>query len=544
MADALIVGRAALSTGAWQDARASFEQALSEEETPEALEGLSWAAWWLDDVEACLAARERAYRLYRSAADVRGAARMALWLGDDHLEFRGEEAVANGWFGRTARLLEGVEASPEHGWLDAFEAHTALLGHDTVGAKRLATRARELGRRLGVVDLEMFALAVEGRALVIEGEVDAGMRCLDEAAAAALGGEFDELLPAGWTCCQVIHACEGVRDYDRAAQWCKKVEEFTRRMGIRFVNGACRAYYAGVLCWHGSWREAEQELLDAAADLTATRPFWLGEALVRLGELRRRQGRYAEARELFSQTEWHPLARLGLAELALDEGDVATARDLAERMLRNAQAATRTARAHPLELIVRVHAVAGEHESAAARLAELRSIADDVGTAPLRAAASFCEGVVAAAAGEHEPARTRFEDAVELFAASGAPFELGRARLELATVLSHLGRDDPAKREATAALRRFGEIGATAESARARALLDRIGGRPQRAGPLTTREVEVLHLVAEGLSDRGIATKLTLSEHTVHRHVANIHSKLGCSSRAAAVAQANRLGLL
>ena len=58
----LRAGRAALARGAWAEARASFEAALAEEETAEALEGLSWAAWWLDDVDACFDARERAYR--------------------------------------------------------------------------------------------------------------------------------------------------------------------------------------------------------------------------------------------------------------------------------------------------------------------------------------------------------------------------------------------------------------------------------------------------------------------------------------------------
>jgi pimeloyl-ACP methyl ester carboxylesterase/DNA-binding CsgD family transcriptional regulator len=62
--------------------------------------------------------------------------------------------------------------------------------------------------------------------------------------------------------------------------------------------------------------------------------------------------------------------------------------------------------------------------------------------------------------------------------------------------------------------------------------------------PLTSREAEVLRLVATGMSNREIAGTLVLSEHTVHRHVANILSKLALSSRAAAAAQATRLGLI
>ena len=61
---------------------------------------------------------------------------------------------------------------------------------------------------------------------------------------------------------------------------------------------------------------------------------------------------------------------------------------------------------------------------------------------------------------------------------------------------------------------------------------------------LSGREREVLKLVANGLSDREIAEQLSVSPHTVHRHVANIRHKLGRGSRAAAVAEAARLGLL
>src|SRR5215204_7124022 len=93
-------GHGALARGAWAEARASFEAALVEEETAEALEGLSWAAWWLDDVDTCFDARERAYRRFREDGDLRGAARMALWLSDDYAEFRRQEAVAGGWFQR------------------------------------------------------------------------------------------------------------------------------------------------------------------------------------------------------------------------------------------------------------------------------------------------------------------------------------------------------------------------------------------------------------------------------------------------------------
>jgi pimeloyl-ACP methyl ester carboxylesterase/DNA-binding CsgD family transcriptional regulator len=81
-----------------------------------------------------------------------------------------------------------------------------------------------------------------------------------------------------------------------------------------------------------------------------------------------------------------------------------------------------------------------------------------------------------------------------------------------------------------------------------RALAGFLGGdAPTEANgnsPLTARETDVLRLVASGLSNREIAGSLVLSEHTVHRHVANILRKLAQSSRAAAAAQATRLGFI
>ena len=65
-----------------------------------------------------------------------------------------------------------------------------------------------------------------------------------------------------------------------------------------------------------------------------------------------------------------------------------------------------------------------------------------------------------------------------------------------------------------------------------------------RASPLTRRQREVLGLIAQGMRDGDIANALALSEHTVHRHVANIYARLGCSTQAAAVAKAAELELL
>lgn len=540
---AAAAGWDALARGAWDEARARFETARDRGDDAETLEGMSWAAWWLEDVDTCIDARERAYRAYRDAGDDRGAARIALWLADDYADLRDEPAVAEGWFSRAARLLADLAPCPEHGWLAVFEAHRALGRGELDVALQRAADAAEAGSRHGLVDLEMFGVATEGVACLERGEIDEGMRRLGEAAAAAVAGEYENLVPASWSCCLLIAACEDLRDYDRGAQWCEQVAAFSERMNAQFLRGVCRAHYGTILAWRGRLRDAERVLVAAVDTLTVRRPTWRPEALVRLGELRRRQGRHDEAAELFHAAPDHPLAHTGLAALSLDRGDPANARDLLERVLRQLPAGQRARRSDALELLVRAELATGDHAAAAAHADELRTIAEAVGAEPLRAAASVAAGRIAAASGAHERACDCFEDAIDVLVRCRAPVEAATVRVELAEALCALGRLEAATREAHTALQALGEVGPI-ERERARAVLARRVGHEREAHPLTARQVEVLRLVAEGLSDQEIAERLVLSEHTVHRHLANIYTRLGCSSRAAAVAQVSRLGLL
>jgi ATP/maltotriose-dependent transcriptional regulator MalT len=178
-------------------------------------------------------------------------------------------------------------------------------------------------------------------------------------------------------------------------------------------------------------------------------------------------------------------------------------------------------------------------------------LADAVATDPVRASAALARSVLAAAAGEHEASRRDLEDAVDFFDRSGSPFEAAQARLELAGVLAQLGREGAAVEEARRAHRTFATLGAAWEARRAAAFLRELGAgtaEPRSAGEptfgLSARELEVLGLVAQGLSNRGIAAALVISEHTARRHVANILKKLDVPSRAAAAAVAARYGLL
>jgi LuxR family transcriptional regulator, maltose regulon positive regulatory protein len=549
-ADQVEAGWAALRSGDWEGARRCFEEAVAGEETPEAFEGLGWAGYCSDDERLTLDTRERAFRLYRDRGDDSSAGRMAALLAIDFLEFRGESAVAKGWLQRAHRLLDDLEPGADHGWLAIHEA-SLVLDEDTATAREQGARAVELGREFGVPELEMVGLGIEGRALVSEGEVEAGMRRLDEATAVALAGEAKILMCSAWACCYLIAACDQVRDYERAGQWCERVGDFCERYGIGLLLGLCRAKYAGVLTWQGRWTEAESELRSAAEGLS-TRPPLVDDALVRLAELRRRQGRLEEAEQLFARCEGHPHATLGRAALALDSGQPDEAAALADRFLRRFPDPGRMERCAGLEIAVRAYARLGDLERAQGALEQLRGIAWKAGTRPLWAAVLASEGTVAAARDEHEAARRSFEDALDLLAATGAPFEAGQTRLDLAATLGALGRDEIVRREGQAALAAFQELGAAGEVARAEALLNRLPSA-RRAAPTTSaegplrelsrRELEVLALVAKDLTNQEIAARLVISDHTVNRHVANILRKLGVRSRAGAASLAGRHGL-
>lgn len=156
------------------------------------------------------------------------------------------------------------------------------------------------------------------------------------------------------------------------------------------------------------------------------------------------------------------------------------------------------------------------------------------------------EGAVRLAEGDVEGALSVLRRAWEAWAALDAPYDAARVRVLTAVACRTLGDADGATLETAAAREVFERLGATPDLAR----LGVGGGTATRPGSvelpggLSAREVEVLRLVAAGLTNRAIADVLTISERTVDRHVSNIFTKLDVSSRAAATAFAYQHGLV
>jgi ATP/maltotriose-dependent transcriptional regulator MalT len=157
-------------------------------------------------------------------------------------------------------------------------------------------------------------------------------------------------------------------------------------------------------------------------------------------------------------------------------------------------------------------------------------------------------GELGTGAKNYEEARDHIEKSLSLAASCEAPYERALSLISRAQLLAARGNSKEAGSVleevrgvceplgARPALQRVAEIEERLEESRNRA--------PSSLAGLSKRELEVIGLVARGMSNQQIAESLVLSEHTVHRHVANVLRKLGVSSRTAAVAEAARLGLL
>lgn len=376
-------GMAALGSGDWSGARDAFRSSLSLQETASGLEGFAAASWWLRDGTSTIDSRRKAFRLYLDDDDRVSAARVAVTLVWDRI-LKGERSVANGWVGRAESLLADLGPVEESGWLTIVKAHIALLAdRDPPEAHRLAQEATALGRAVGNRDVEMLALAYEGFALVSGGQVAEGMGKLDESTTAAMTGEMDGVNSTATVACCLIYACERVRDFGRAAEWCGRLKEFCERWSFDLMIAICRTHYASTLVSRGLWDEADSELQEAIAGFGDIHPGQAAEALVHRAELRIRQGRLQDAAQLLDEVESGPARMMGQkialavrAALLLEGDDPEAATEMADRFLRSIPDADSMERMPALEVLVRAHVALGHEKAARAALRGLRNLAD------------------------------------------------------------------------------------------------------------------------------------------------------------------------
>jgi DNA-binding NarL/FixJ family response regulator len=523
----------------WDDAFVDLSAAHREGELGvEDLERLAAAAYMVGRDDACEEAWIAAHHAWLVRDEPTRAARCAFWqaLG---LFFRGDLAPAMGWVARGGRLVDdGRRDCVEQAWLQMLTALPRLFEGDAVAGASFV-EAGEIAERYADADATMFARLGRGYALILEGRVAEGMALLDEAMVSVTADEVSPLL-AGIAYCQVISLCQAVFDLRRAREW---TEALTRwcdaQPGIVPFRGNCLVHRCEIFQLQGAWADA-REAARSACEWLAGPPAWdaLGSAYYQLAEIQQLQGELAESEESYRQAS---LAgrdpEPGMSLLRLAQGRIDLALPAIRRALDEAQ--DPIARSRLLPACVEVMLEAGDVRSARAAADELAGIAAQLGAPYPAALAAEASGAVLLAEDDPRAALTTLRAAHRSWRELEAPHQAARVRLLIGVACRELGDGATAALEFEAARSVLEELGARPDLDR----VARLAGSP-RPGGLSRRESEVLTLVAEGKTNRAIATELFISEKTVARHVSNIFKKLGLSSRAEATAYAYKQGLV
>jgi ATP/maltotriose-dependent transcriptional regulator MalT len=532
--------QAALHAAQWQQAKALFEAALAERDTPDAHDGLGLALWWLNEVSAAHEQRTLAYLGYKQRGDAPRAALLAAWLAREQVFLRANASAMNGWFARADRLLADHGPCAERGWVDVYRASMTASPQ---ALEQTAQAAISLARDFADPGLEALAIAFTGMARVALGRVNDGLACIDEAMAAATGGEVRDPFVVCEVFCVTLSACELAGDWARTDQWCQAASEYAQRCNSPFLSAYCRTTYGGLLAATGRWLEAEAALTEAIRTFDAGHQALRVHAVIKLAELRVSQGRLEEAEVLLAGYEDYGSAIAPLARLHLARGETQLAQAMLAQHLQSSEPNS-LHRAPLLRLLVDVHLA--RDDAAAARRAgeELNALAHSTRSDLLLAQAEMAQGQIKRAAGDDDAdAAQHFLAALDRMKAYEQSLLAGRAKLEVARTVAD---SDPvgATAWARAALACFERLGAARDADEAARVLRGLGagGRtPARhQDVLTQREQEVLALLAHGLTNRQIAGRLVISAKTAEHHVGQVLAKLGLRSRAEAAAYASK----
>jgi ATP/maltotriose-dependent transcriptional regulator MalT len=497
----------------------------------EELEALADAAWMVCRLEESIATRQQAYVRYLETRESRPAARVAWRLFWDHL-YRGETVVAMGWLRRARRHLAAMPEEAEHGFVALADAELALNRGSLDQAEASARDAVEVGDRHGAQGIVALGLTLQGRILIAQGRRDEGCASLDEAMTLVVSGQLDDFF-AGAVYCIVIAECREIADIGRGSEWTEAARTWCASLPATTpFHGICRVHRGEILCLRGAWDEAEAEIRTASDELAVFKPRSAAEAFAALGELCRRRGDYQGAEDAFRRA--HELGgdpQPGLALVRLAQGHAAAASTALGGALSD-RSAPPMRRAQLLAAQVEVALTTGDIALARAAAGELCSIADVLDRPAAYSRAKLARGAVRLANQDAGGAMADLRAACTIWCDLGLPYEEAQTQLLIGAAAKELGDEEGALLAIRAACAGFERLGARADLRRATAWLD----RPPRPAGLTARELDVLRLLAAGKTNQQIAAELVISGHTAGRHVQNIYTKLGVSSRAAATA--------
>jgi ATP/maltotriose-dependent transcriptional regulator MalT len=502
----------------------------------EDLELLATSAFMIGRDDDYLSILERAHHAYLDADEVMRAVRCAFWVGMNSA-IRGEMSRATGWLGRAQRLVERQEGDcVERGYL----LMPVVLRHEANGdweaAYAAAASAAEIGERFGDADLLALAVHEQGLILVNQGRVEEGLGLVDEAMVAVTAGELSPIV-TGIVYCSVISGCQEVYALRHAQEWTAALTQWCERQPEMVAfSGTCLVHRAEIMELHGAWRDAlaearraHQRCVRGKNHAAAAHAFYLQ------GEVHRLRGRFSAAEGAYrnaSRLGWEPQPGLALLRLAQGNADAAAA------AIRRALGETTEPlkRARLLPAYVEIMLSVGDAREARSACRELEEISARYESGMLGAMVAHAGGAVDLADGDARSALLALRRAWQAWQELQVPYEVARVRVLVGLACRALGDDDTAALELEAARGIFAQLGAAPDLARVDSLAQ--SAPSVDAHGLTPRELQVLRLVAAGETNRVIAAELVLSERTVDRHVSNIFTKLGVSSRAAATAYA------
>jgi DNA-binding NarL/FixJ family response regulator len=539
--DTLIRARAAYERRAWAEAY----DALTASDTRAPLDGadlerMAIAAYMLGRHDESTAAGARAHVEAVRTGDVALALRAAYGVGMELMQ-RGEMAQSSGWLSRGVRLAEetGYDGVEVGSFLIPQALQTLMAGRPA-DAYQVFEQAAAIAERFGDADLRTFGRLGRGQSLIAMGETRRGVALLDEAMTAVVAGEVSPIA-SGIVYCATIEACQSMFDLRRAQEWTAALERWWQSQPDMVpFRGNCLVYRAELMRFHGAWGEATDEAERAREWLSRPPPEpAVGEAIYQLAELDRLRGAFEAAAAGYREAgTWGRLPEPGLALLRLAQGDIGAASAAIRRAM--AEATDEMVRARMLEPAAEIALAAGDIAAAREAADRLGEVADSVDAPLLRAMATRADGTVRLAEGDVEGALAALRRAWEAWRDLDAPYEAARVRVRTARACRDLGDLDGAAVETEAAREVFERLGAAPDLAE----LTAATAPAVLPGGLSAREAEVLRLVATGLTNRAIAESLTISERTVDRHVSNIYTKLDVSTRAAATAFAYRSRLV
>ena len=531
-------GRDAYARDAWTEAYESLSAAdRSAPLGAEDVERLSTAAYMIGREADYFDLLARAHRAYLDAGQELDALRCALWVGVT-LASHGDMGRAGGWLGRASRLLDRHEGEcVERGYMLLPAIFEQEARGNLEGAAATAGEAVAIAERFGDSDLFALAAHAQGHMLLQDGRLREGLPLLDEAMVAVTTGELSPIV-SGIVYCGVILACRDAHEVRRAQEWTAELTRWCERQpDLVAFTGRCLVHRAEILQLRGDWADAlaeaeraQERCRQAENDAAA------GEACSRQGEIHRVRGDFEAAESAYREASRRGREpQPGLALLRLAQGRT----DAAEAAIRRVVDETTAAglRAGVLPAYVQIMLAAGDQEAAADACQELEAIAESHEVAAIGAMAAEARGRVAVAAEDHRGALTSLRRASQAWQQLDAPYEAARTRALVALACRELGDEDTATLELEGARAVFEELEAAPDLARVDELaLTASAGNPYG---LTDRELEVLRHLSAGATNKAIAAELVLSVRTVDRHVSNIFTKLGVSSRAAATAHAH-----